>query len=443
MQLFDNFLIYVRTRRRLVLRIILWVAATYTFLGACSGGGQTTSGGLYITSSPSGAEVRVDGEFRGRTPLTVRELEPREYEVVFRLDGYQDAQVITSVQPRQISPVTGTLSAAREPVTHRMAYVSNRDGAFEVWTSDEYGSNAVRWTSLRWPRQPLMAAVAPDGSYFAANFDSTAGLTTLLLTAPRRSGEDPPIEVRTVGGDIFRILQWSLDSRFLLLKNLVSQTIWVAGVNGNVNPVLIPDVPRGVLTAAYAPMPGFIAYVDYERTYLIGLDGSRRQVLAENGEQANTFLRFSRDGRRLAHVRVAKLTTYNAGELWLMNTDGSNLRRLSLVGSQDFEPVWSQDGRRIIFVHRENVEDVLGDLESMRLVSNLWLYDLDTQLLRPLTSYRKTRVRQPSISLDDQRVTFVSNATGYDEIWIVDLHGGEPYPLTKDRATALFPMWLW
>ena len=36
-------------------------------------------------SEPTGADVYVDGEFRGRTPLELRQLEPRSHEVVFML----------------------------------------------------------------------------------------------------------------------------------------------------------------------------------------------------------------------------------------------------------------------------------------------------------------------------------------------------------------------
>src|SRR5262249_22208793 len=128
---------------------------------------------------------------------------------------------------------------------------------------------------------------------------------------------------------------------------------------------------------------------------------------------------------------------------WVMNANGSVPRRLSLVGSHDFEPVWTRDGQKIIFVHRENVQDELADQDPSRLVSNLWIIDLATQSLRSLTAFQGKRVRQPSIALDDYTVTFVSNQTGADEIWSVDARGGDPYPLTQDKQTASFPMWLW
>jgi Tol biopolymer transport system component len=427
------------------MRVSSALAVIIVLLAGCADGGISTSGGLYITSTPDGSEVLLNGGSRGRTPLTVRELDPGEYEVVLRKVGYQDVQIIATVHARQISAVTGTLNAARQPVTHRLAFFSNRDGAFDIWTSDEYGGDAVRWTSARWPHGPIQSMISPDRRYFAVNVESGLGTaSTVLLAAPRSRLDDGGGDPRLIGSDIFRVLQWSSDSRSLLLKNLVSQTIWLAGVSGNINQVLIPDEPRGVLTATFAPENGFIAFVDYERTYTIAYDGSHRQELTVNGNEGNTFLRFSADGLRLAYIRVQHPNaTYNAGELWLMNADGSDAQRLSVGGSQDFDPVWSHDGQHIIFVHRENLDSALANLDPSLLVSNLWVVDVPTRTLRPLTRFSGKRVRQPSISLDDQRITFVSNESGFDEIWTVDLHGTQPYALTHDKGANLYPMWLW
>lgn len=43
--------------------------------------------GIRCETDPSGADVFVDGEFRGRTPLDLRHLESRAYEVVFMMAG--------------------------------------------------------------------------------------------------------------------------------------------------------------------------------------------------------------------------------------------------------------------------------------------------------------------------------------------------------------------
>jgi hypothetical protein len=42
-------------------------------------------GVVHCETEPAGAEVYLDGEFRGRTPLALRDLEPRSYEVAFMM----------------------------------------------------------------------------------------------------------------------------------------------------------------------------------------------------------------------------------------------------------------------------------------------------------------------------------------------------------------------
>lgn len=47
-------------------------------------------GSINIQSTPSNAEVYIDGEFKGYTPLVVRELGPNNYHISLKLTGYYD-----------------------------------------------------------------------------------------------------------------------------------------------------------------------------------------------------------------------------------------------------------------------------------------------------------------------------------------------------------------
>ena len=95
---------------------------------------------------------------------------------VLRKDGFQDAQVITSVKRRQTSNVVYALRTERAALTHRFAFISNRDGAFDIWTADQTGADVQRWTSLRWQHAPLQAALASDGSSLAVSVESARGV---------------------------------------------------------------------------------------------------------------------------------------------------------------------------------------------------------------------------------------------------------------------------
>jgi Tol biopolymer transport system component len=422
----------------------LWLLLNLLGLIAClPDANDNAPGALFITSEPPDAEVVINGKMRGRTPLTVRDLEPRDHDVIIRKDTYQPIGVVVTIRPRQTINVAQILQPDRRPTDHRLAFISNRDGAYEIWLKDQRSAQGVRWTNERWPRSPIAMDISPDGAYFAVSAQqANDSLTTWLVRAPQVNVVVKP-EAAAIRGDLLRYIEWAPDARAVLLKSLVSQTIWQASLNGVVNQIAIPDAPRGVTSAAYTPDGNAIVYSAHDKTWQINLDGTRRKELAFNGAVGNAFLRYSPDGQKIVHVRAQRPNIYSAGELWLMNADGSLPDRLSLIGTHDFDPIWTKDGKRIVFVHRENVEDLQADEDLRRLISNLWVIDLTTRSVRTLTAFQGKRVWEPSLSPDNELVTFISNATGFDEVWSVDFRGGDPQRITNDKATASFPLWLW
>lgn len=56
--------------------------------------GVASTGVLEVRSEPAKAKVTVDGEQRGSTPLTLRDLVPRDYKVVIERAGWKSTQVV-------------------------------------------------------------------------------------------------------------------------------------------------------------------------------------------------------------------------------------------------------------------------------------------------------------------------------------------------------------
>ena len=79
--------------------------------------------------------------------------------------------------------------------------------------------------------------------------------------------------------------------------------------------------------------------------YVMRPDGSgKRRVARIYGE----YPTWSPDGRRLAFMSQTPERTENY-EIWVVNVDGSGLRRLTHTPGSDGWPAWSPDGRRIAF----------------------------------------------------------------------------------------------
>jgi hypothetical protein len=70
-------------------------------------------GGLSVSSTPAGANVLLDNNFIGITPLTLNDIPAGSHIVTLTLDGYQDHSVTTAVN----AGATSTVSAALAPVT--------------------------------------------------------------------------------------------------------------------------------------------------------------------------------------------------------------------------------------------------------------------------------------------------------------------------------------
>lgn len=80
------------------------------------------TGSIYINSTPSNAKAYLDGAYRGRTPLTISNLEVGEYQIRISKDGYYDwystAQVkqnITTQVFAPLEPMTGSLYVTSSP----------------------------------------------------------------------------------------------------------------------------------------------------------------------------------------------------------------------------------------------------------------------------------------------------------------------------------------
>jgi archaellum component FlaG (FlaF/FlaG flagellin family) len=70
------------------------------------------TGSISVTSSPSHARVFLDGEYRGRTPLTIRNVRVGEYQIKVTKEGYYDWSQAIRVRPN----VTNRVFAMLEPI---------------------------------------------------------------------------------------------------------------------------------------------------------------------------------------------------------------------------------------------------------------------------------------------------------------------------------------
>lgn len=106
--------------------IILFISV---LLAGCITGEPAEKGTLQLTSSPTGAEIYLDNQYRGTTPGTISGVEPGSHTLEFRLNGYKSwksAITVSSgnanyVAAMSVIPIAGpetgnTPESTREPI---------------------------------------------------------------------------------------------------------------------------------------------------------------------------------------------------------------------------------------------------------------------------------------------------------------------------------------
>ena len=177
--------------------------------------------------------------------------------------------------------------------------------------------------------------------------------------------------------------------------------------------------------------------------YVMDDDGKNQRRLTNN-RHGDWEPSWSPDGKRIVfaserdgHVQVEH--GWPTSEIYVMDNDRGNLLNLTNNPHDDREPSWSPDGKRIVF---------MSDRDEPLVYFDIYVMDADGGNLQRLTENRKDD-RDPSWSPDGKRIVFRARREGHFEtkfaityeIYVMDADGGNQQRLTENRKNDMFPSW--
>ncbi|HEX2032067.1 MAG TPA: phosphodiester glycosidase family protein [Actinomycetota bacterium] len=272
----------------------------------------------------------------------------------------------------------------------RVAFAAARAGGSDILVLDEDGSNEENLTGTP-DAQEFDPAWSPEGTRIAFARKLARNNTWDIYVMDALGATEVRL-TQDFGGPIDRQPAWSPDG---------TRIAWTRSVH----------------------------HAGTSQVFVMNADGSGMESLTNAiPGRFDSSPAWSPDGSRIAFVS-------NRGtgfpELWVMDADGSDRRRLTVNSWIDGNPAWSPDGRELVF-----------DRCCPGGSSDLFAVEVDTGLQRRLTSTWPHEV-QPAWSPDGQEVVFVSypRKGGDKDLFAMPALGGDRRLLLSSGQAELSPDW--
>ena len=346
-------------------------------------------------------------------------------------DGVSDLYVLeldAGRQPIRLTDDAASQAApAFDPTGRRLAYFHGGEGAPELRLRDLETDDVRRLVVL--PSSDFEdLSWSPDGRWLAAAVRPRRGAPVAIHLYSLATGELTPLTEPPTGhqGDIF--LSWSPDSErlaFVRARDRTGADLFTVGLAGESSVRRITrssTILRGVGWNGSGDALYFLRYQPGRKSlWQVPLTDGAPRALAELGERS-VELAVTAEGRRLV---FAEETT--RADIWRLALDEETAEPLIVSTAVDGSPAISPDGSQIAFLSNRS-----GYFE-------IWTADADGSNLRQRTWFEGPLLRYPRWSPDGERLVVGVYSGGSSEIYLVPV-AGPPEQMTDDPARDEVPV---
>jgi len=293
---------------------------------------------------------------------------------------------------------------ALSPDGSKVAFESDRDGNSEIFVMSVDGELSQLTDD---PADDLDPDWSPDGSKIAFSSNRSGMHHIYVVNADGSS----PTQITNSQADDSEPA-WSRDGkRIAFVRAIEGNTeILVVNADGSNETQLTFDAGSNK-SPSWSPDG---------RIFFTSKREGRREIYAMNadGGSVGRFTTigaitpvWSRDGTKIAFVSenldIGK--TQHPLQVFVANADGSNVRNLTKESPSTFFPCWSGDSASVAY-----------NVDNLGVVSNIYQVDLNGGNIKRLTAGPKMDT-QPAISPDGSKLAFQTNRDGNYEIYVMNL----------------------